>query len=359
MERYWIWFSELPYVGPVTQKKLLETFAHPQQIYGASETALQATKGISKQAIQSIISHRSLHESEQILETTQNKNIKLLTYNDPNYPDQTKAIRESPALLYYIGELRPYTEAVAIVGARRCTTYGKTVAHELASELALQNIPVISGLAKGIDSYAHTACLNHAGYTLAFVASGVDICYPQEHRPLYEKIKATGAILSAYPPGTRPIPQHFLARNALISAWATKIVIVEAGERSGSLTTANFARKQGKQLYAVPHPIHAITGKGTNRLLAEGGEGEGAQPYLNYSSLNLPLNKRLIKQTEQKQPTDELELKIIEQLSEQPLPIPMLARQIDLSEDPLRNKLFDLELAGKVFVRADIVSMKE
>ena len=151
-------------------------------------------------------------------------------------------------MLYYIGELRSFEEAVAVVGARRCTAYGKNVTKALASELATNKIPVLSGLgglAKGIE----TACLNENGYTIAFVASGVNVCYPKEHRSLYEQIKATGTIISKFK------PKYFLDRYGLMSAFATKVVIVEAGERSGSLSTAEFANKQGKN--SLPFPTRS------------------------------------------------------------------------------------------------------
>lgn len=352
MEQYWIWFSRLPYVGAVTQKNLLQAFDTPENIYSASKGELKAVRGVSKRAIESMLHHRSLDESKIILENIHKQQIKLLTYNDRNYPQKVKKIRESPVLLYYFGELIPYEEAIAIVGARRCTRYGKNVTKNLATELAKQNIPVISGLAKGIDGYAHTACLKEQGYTLAFVASGVDVCYPQEHGDLYEQIKATGAVISSYPPGTRPHPKNFLERNGLISAWASQVVIVEAGEKSGALTTAKFAKEQGKPLFAVPHPIDSDSGKGSNALLAS-----GARPFLDFSSLEISLNKRLINKNNEQKRLNQEGCKIMELLINKAYSVHELAYKLSMPEDKLREQLFELELEGKVFVRADIVSV--
>ena len=172
-------------------------------------------------------------------------------------PPNTKNIKESPVVLYYKGHLRKIMNAIGVVGSRRCTTYGRKVAEEIGTDLSLHDIPLISGFAKGIDSYAQAACLKQGGYAAIFLAGGVDVCYPPEQQSLYNKTLENGSVfLSQYPPETHPRPTQFLQRNALISAWSTELVVVEAGETSGALWTADFARKQGKQINSVPHPIH-------------------------------------------------------------------------------------------------------
>jgi len=171
---------------------------------------------------------------------------------------------------------------VGIVGARRCTTYGRQVVKEAAEYLASKGIDVISGMAKGIDGYAHTACLKAGGYTLAFLGSGIDVCYPKEHNELMENIIQNGAIISQFPPGTKPKPEYFPKRNALISAWSEKLLVVEAGQNSGSLITAQYTKELGREVLAVPNLIHSQTGKGTNRLIFE-----GAKIYLGPNQLLL------------------------------------------------------------------------
>ena len=256
MDVYWIWLSTLPYVGPVLQKRLLEAYGTPKSVYDAQIIESNKIKGMTKRALNSIKENRSLHLSEAILTKTTQKGIHLLTYENSSYPDHVKQCKTSPILYYYKGTLKSFDEAVAVVGSRRCTVYGKQVANELSSYLASMNIPVISGFAKGIDSYAHTACIQNGGYTISILAGGVDHCYPQEHLLLYEKILQSGGLfLSVYPPGTKPSPKYFIQRNSLISAWATKVVIVEASEKSGAIWTADFGKKQGKQVFAVPNRI--------------------------------------------------------------------------------------------------------
>lgn len=352
MDIFWIWLSELPYVGPVTSKRLLDIFSNPKRIYEAEEHELKAIKRLSKRALASILTHRSLDKSKRRLEQIERKNIKLLRYDDSRYPQHAKRIKHAPVLLYYIGHIASFSEAVAVVGSRRCTNYGKAVAVELAGKLAEHGVPTISGMAKGIDSYAQTACLQNDGYTIAFVASGVDICYPKEHRALYEQICERGAVISEYPPGARPIPQRFVERNRLISAWATKVVIVEAGKKSGALSTATYAGEQGKDVYAVPNRIDIVEGKGTNRLISE-----GATPYLDFSSLGLALNKRLMNADTIETAADKWEQEVVERLVEGPMSVLQLANELKCSDEELREKLFTLELEGKLTVRGDAVTI--
>ena len=159
---------------------------------------------------------------------------------------------------------------VTIIGSRRCTGYGKQVTTEAVAYLAKQGVPVISGMAKGIDGYAHTACLNAGGYTIAFLANGLDICYPPEHQILMEQIIDNGAVISPYPPQTRPLKSNFHKRNALMSAWSYKVLVVEAAMKSGALTTAQYAEQQKRPVLAAPSSIYSPESAGTNHLIFNG-----------------------------------------------------------------------------------------
>jgi len=267
---YWIWLKQIPGIGAILQKRLLYRFQLPQAVYEGSEKELLSIEGIGSSLAKVIQEHRSLDQAKRILDEVMNHDIKLLTYHDSLYPVNAKRYPEAPILLYYRGSLRKNSTGVAIVGSRRCTDYGKRVAVEAAGFLAQNDIPVISGMAKGIDGYAHIGCLKAEGYTIAFLGNGVDICYPREHDALLAGIIENGAVISAYAPGTRPRPEYFPERNALISSWSQKIFVVEAGEKGGALITARFAKDQGKEIYALPHEINNSTGKGVNRLIAEG-----------------------------------------------------------------------------------------
>ena len=171
---------------------------------------------------------------------------------------------------------------VAIIGSRRCSDYGKRLTVEVCEFLAQNHVPIISGMAKGIDGYAHTACLKAGGYTIAILGCGTDICYPIEHIDLMHKIIEKGAVISEYPPGIKAYASHFPNRNRLISAWCKKLLVVEAGDKSGSLLTASFAKDQNREVFAAPSNIYSRESIGSNKLIQE-----GAKIYLNPSQLLL------------------------------------------------------------------------
>jgi len=169
---------------------------------------------------------------------------------------------------------------VGIVGSRKCTDYGKEVTRQAARYLAENSVTVISGMAKGIDGYAHTACIKANGYTLAFLGSSVDICYPKEHRKLMEGIIESGAVISEYPPTTEVRAEYFPRRNMLISSFSNNLLVVEATYKSGALITANFAKELNREVYAVPNSIYSNSSLGTNHLIEK-----GAKIYLRPSQL--------------------------------------------------------------------------
>lgn len=267
---YWIWLSLLKGIGPITQKKLLQHFKTPDCIYESSEEELLSIDGIGPILAQSIRGAHSLDGIFLILEELHQKGIKILAYEDPLYPSIAKEMTDAPIVLYYKGTLRENSAGVGIVGSRRCTGYGKQIAVEAAQYLAQHGIAVISGLAKGIDGYAHTACLKAGGYTIAFLGNGVDVNYPKEHIELQAGIVENGAVVSEYLPMTKARPEHFPRRNALISSWSQKLLVVEASMKSGALITAQLVKNQGREVLVPPHEIYSSNGKGTNELLLAG-----------------------------------------------------------------------------------------
>ena len=277
---YLLWLSQIKGIGPATVKKLLEYFPDPEQIYNASREELMAVEGIGASTASLITKSPSLDNAKKILELVHKNNMKILTCLDPLYPAPLRKIPEMPPLLFYYGKISPSRAGVCIIGARKCTSYGKEVTREAAEFLAKNQVPVISGMAAGIDSYAHTACINAGGYTLAFLGCGVDLCFPKEHLELKEAIMEKGAVISPYIPGTPPYPSNFPKRNYLMAAWCHKLLVVEAGRKSGSLLTASYAMKKKRQVLAVPGSIYSKESQGTNALLAN-----GAEIYLNSGQL--------------------------------------------------------------------------
>jgi len=178
---YWIWLTQIKGVGPKRQRLLLEKFSTPENIYRASFKELLQCPGIGNSTAKAIIEERSLEKAKSILDSVNKFNIKLLTLDNPLYPQEAKEIGEMPILLYYKGRLVRNSMGIAIIGSRRCSEYGKMVVDEAATYLSKENIVVISGMAKGIDGYAHTSCIKAGGYTIAILGNGLDICYPPEH----------------------------------------------------------------------------------------------------------------------------------------------------------------------------------
>lgn len=199
------------------------------------------------------------------------KEIRLVHTDHPDYPERLKNIDDPPRYFYMKGYISPQdSKAIAIVGTRRPTIYGKRVAEMLAAELSSAGFTIVSGLARGIDSFAHRAALRSGGRSIGVLGCGIDIVYPRENGTLMADIVESGAIISEFPLGTKPDKRNFPQRNRVISGISLGTVVVEAAERSGSLITARFAMEQGREVFAVPGNINSPVSIGTNNLIKEG-----------------------------------------------------------------------------------------
>lgn len=245
---YWIWLTQLPFIGPVTARYLIEELKDAENIYKADAGHLAEIPGLSEQQRRSILQNHSLELQKRIFEDCQNNNISILCWNDKRYPARVKKPADAPVVLYYKGNFKNMDQTVGIVGARRCSQESKQKTVALASEYAQKQVTVVSGMAKGIDSYAHTACLNAGGYTVAILGNGLDICYPSEHNKLMKCIEEKGLLISEYQPGIQPDKYRFPRRNRLIGSWSDKLFVIEAGRGSGALITAEYSRKYGREV---------------------------------------------------------------------------------------------------------------
>lgn len=200
------------------------------------------------------------------------KNMQIIKYKDNEYPEKLKNIYDSPKKLYYLGNKSLlYMKSIAIIGCRKCTKTGAYNAYKFGYELARKNICVVSGLARGIDSYSHIGAIRAKGKTIAVLGSGLDVIYPRENKGIYyEIIKNNGLIISEYPLGSKPEKYHFPARNRIISGISDGVLIIEAREKSGTLITVDFALDQGKDIYAIPGNLENENSYGTNNLIKEG-----------------------------------------------------------------------------------------
>ncbi len=268
--KYWVWLSMLTEVSPRRKHILLEYFKDPAYIWEAGEAELKASGLCTPKVIHSLTDSDTRKSTTAAIEQIKKCDANIVTHNDQAYPSALRAIADPPVVLYCRGRLQKDEVCVAVVGSRRATWYGLDMAKRLSRELAGYGVTVVSGMARGVDSKAHLGALEGGGRTIAILGCGVDIAYPPENRDLMKQIICSGAVISEYPPGTKPIPYNFPARNRIISGLSRGVTIVEASDKSGSLITADFALEQGRDVFSVPGNINSINSTGTNRLIQEG-----------------------------------------------------------------------------------------
>jgi DNA processing protein len=267
---YWLALAHVDGLGVRGAHKLIEYFSSPQAVYHASLTELEGC-GLPVRVAQAILAQSGLKEAEQETAAAEKAKCRLITYGGESYPRLLQEIGDPPLVLYVRGDISVLSQhAVAVVGTRRPTAYGSSVAHRLACDLAQRQLVIVSGLARGIDSAAHRGALEGKGKTIAVLGSGVDVIYPRENKQLAEQVTESGALISEFPLGTAPTPENFPIRNRIISGLALGTVIVEAAEYSGSLITARLASEQNREVYAVPGNITSAQSFGPNLLIKQG-----------------------------------------------------------------------------------------
>jgi DNA processing protein len=267
----WLALGRIRGVGGVSFKKITARFADPAAVFRASAAELAEIEGLHREVIHSIANFNDWAEIDKEIQRARAAGIKMIPFSDAAYPASLRVIADPPPLLYVKGELRDNdSKAIAIVGSRSASDYGRRIARDLARGLASFGFTVVSGMARGIDGMAHESALQAGGRTLAVLGSGVDRAYPPEHEMLYRRISDSGAVISELPMGARPIAFNFPARNRLISGLSLGVVVVEATEKSGSLITASLAAEQGREVFAVPGEAGASRSRGSHRLIRQG-----------------------------------------------------------------------------------------
>jgi DNA processing protein len=275
--------------------------------------------------------------------------VTVLTYWDARYPKRLRNTYGYPPLLYVRGHLTEADEpAVAVVGSRRASSYGRRMAHKMAFDLAQRGLTVVSGLARGIDCTAHRGALAGRGRTVAVLGSGIDVVYPPENRNLAEQIAQNGAVVSEFPPGTRPEAGHFPRRNRIISGLSLGVLVVEARVQSGALLTARLALDQGGEVFAIPGSVDHPGSQGPHRLIQEGAKlVQEVEDIL--EELHLP--GRMLDVPSTARPVQDLspeEEKLFTLLTDQPIPVDHLITQTGLLPSETLALLFSLEMKGLV-----------
>ncbi len=344
---YWFGLKSVPLVGNVSYLRLLAHFGTPERALKATAQELSAVKGLSRAAAASLLSHdyRPFAESEcQKLAASSARVVDLLS---DRYPRLLMEIPDPPPYLYVLGELHGSETAVAIVGSRRASQYGLCTATRLARDLAARGVTVVSGMARGIDTAAHWGALKGGGRSVAVLGCGIDVVYPPENDKLRDALAQGGALISEFPMATGPLAENFPRRNRIISALSRGVVVVEAGEHSGSLITARFALEQGREVFAVPGNVTLSGSRGVNGLIKEGAKlVEGVEDILEELGIE-PLTPSGLREPPGFSLTpQEAELYVL--LCQGPLHIDDLIVQSALTVSEVSATLLRLELKGAI-----------
>ena len=347
---YWVAFSRIVGIGPV-RFALLRTYFHEDvaAAWKASSKELAAA-GLDQKVIDSFLKQRAASNPQRELERLQRLRISVITIKDKDYPTLLKDISHAPPVLYVAGTLKKEEDAFAlgVVGTRKVSAYGRQVTEQFARELAQGDVTVVSGLAHGIDTVAHTAALDAGGRTIAVLAAGLDIIYPSENLNLAKRIveSGQGALVTEFPLGVKPDSKNFPARNRIISGLSQGVLVTEAPKQSGALITANFALEHGREVFAVPHNIYSAGGVGVNKLIAD-----GAHLVTSVNDILFSLNLFMIPQHIEIQetiPDNDEEKTMLALLSHDPRHIDELIRDSDLPTMTVTSTLMMMELKGMI-----------
>lgn len=342
--RYYLGFNLAPGLGPARLARLLAHCGSLERAWHADALDLAAA-GVDARTSAALIATRERVDLDRELERAERLGVTLLSIEDAGYPRLLREIPGAPPLLYVRGALTPADEwAVAVVGTRSPTAYGREAARRLAGDLARAGITIVSGLALGVDAIAHAAALEAGGRTVAVLGCGVDRPYPERHRELAERIIAQGALVSDYPLGALPAAANFPPRNRIISGLSHGTLVVEAGARSGALITVEFALEQGRDVLAVPGSIFSRQSEGCLQLLRNGAalvaSAGDVLAALDLTTASAQSEARI------ELPADPVEAALLAELSYEPRHIDELGRAIELPAPTVAAALALLELKG-------------
>lgn len=345
--RYWVGFNLIPQIGPVKVRRLLDHFGDLATAWTAGAGELAAA-GMDRRAVENLVAARHVLNLDAELDKVTRAGVYILTWEDAHYPALLKAVPNPPFLLYVKGEIKPEDEwAVAVVGTRRASAYGREVTRQIVADLVRSKITIVSGLALGIDGEAHQTALGCGGRTLAVLGSGLDVIYPREHAKLAQSIVEHGAILSEYPLGTQPDAVNFPPRNRIVSGLALGTLIVEGDERTGARITIDDALEQGRETFAIPGNIYRRESRCPNKLIQQG----GAKLVTCAAEILEELNLTMVAQQQEVRavvPENETESLLLKNLSDDPVHIDDLGRVTGLPIAAVSSTLALMELKGMV-----------
>jgi DNA processing protein len=334
----------VPRMNETRLKHLLARFETPERVLGAGASELAEVPKVDAELAQAIAGYQRSPETDERVRRAREAGVWTCGYSEPGYPEPLRELAHMPPVLFGRGRLLGSDRlAVAVVGTRVPTHYGRQVAEKLGRELGERGVTVVSGLARGIDTAAHRGALAASGRTVAVLGCGIDVHYPPENRRLYDEIAAAGAVLTEYPPGAEPMAMNFPRRNRVVSGLSRAVVAVEAGEKSGVLNTVEWAQEQGRAVYAVPGNITSAQSAGTNRLL-----GDGARALGSVEGLLRDLGVSAAAPERPRAEVSEAERPVFDFLTAEPVHVDDLCEGLGMPVGPLLSVLLGLELKGLV-----------
>lgn len=356
--RFWIALNFVKDIGPISFRRLLAVFKTPEKVFKASLSELNEVLNLKNSQAKNIVEFNEWDRVEKELEKIKNQKVRVITYNDEEYPDSLRQIDSPPLLLYLRGNLLPKDRyALALIGSRKMTEYGRKIAMKISSELASYGFTIVSGMASGIDTISHKGALSVGGRSIAVLGSGVDRPYPYQNIELSKELSKSGCVMSEFPMGTPPNKENFPRRNRIISGLSLGVVIIEATKDSGSLITAKYALEQNREVFAVPGNITSPNSQGTNDLIKKGAKlVQGVQDILDelrshLTGLELYNLRPLAKGFKEDVATidlDEDEKRVLNAIGSNLVHIDTLSRELMLAPNKLLAILLNLEIKGLV-----------
>jgi DNA processing protein len=339
---FWALLTEVKGIGPARLKRLVDMFGDARSAWYADPRAL-VDAGLERRARNALIELRKRVDPVEQGNRIQAAGVDVVRVIDSAYPPLLRGVPDAPAVLFVKGQLPGEGEpAIAVVGTRRATAYGRQAAEKLAGELARAGVVIVSGLARGIDAVAHNAALAAGGRTLAVLGSGVDRIYPAEHKGLAQRVVGSGALVSEFPLGEPPDAPNFPRRNRIVAGLARGTLVIEADRESGALITVDFALEQGRDVYAVPGSIFSPVSRGTNAMIKD-----GAKPVMSADDIleDLEMSAVTAVLPAPTADTDE-EAVVLALLSNEPMHIDDIGRLARLPMSILGGTLAMMELKG-------------
>ena len=347
----WVALSFVDGLGSVSYRNLIQKFHSPERVFQASAKDLETVGGIRRKVIEQIKGFTKTAAVKGELELIAQHQVALVTFVDDNYPSHLLNIYDPPPFLYVKGELRQEDSlAVAVVGSRFASHYGKSAAESISRGLAQEGLTIVSGMARGIDTCAHRGALTAGGRTIAVLGCGIAVNYPVENKKLKEAITTQGAVLSEFPMSTPPAASHFPMRNRIISGMSLGVVVAEASHRSGSLITARLALEQGRDVFAIPGSIDSLRSRGTHKLIKDGAKlVEDAQDVITELLPQMrPRPRPAASSQGEEMLLDTAARCILEALGQNQLQIDRIITETGLKSNQISSILLDLELKGMV-----------